>query len=182
MSKTPTLLEASTEPQIEVAPETWSERGWRAVFSFPVALAALLVVVTVLTARSRFNDPDLWYHLKIGEIIWNTHSIPRIDLFSFTANGHPWVAQEWLSQLTLYGVYRFGGYTGLMLWLCVLPSLIVVGAYSLCTLYSGNAKVAFPGGLITWLFATGGLAIRPHLIGYLRLVCELLILHLGRSR
>jgi hypothetical protein len=182
MSKTSTLLEASTEPQIGVAPKTWSQRGWRAVFSFPVALAALLAVVTVLTVRSRFNDPDLWYHLKIGEIIWNTHSIPRIDLFSFTANGHPWVAQEWLSQLTLYGVYKFGGYTGLMLWLCVLPSLIVVGAYSLCTLYSGNAKVAFLGGLITWLFATGGLAIRPHLIGYLLLVCELLILHLGRSR
>jgi hypothetical protein len=182
MSKTSTLLEASTEPQIGVAPKTWSQRAWRAVFSFPVALAALLAVVTVLTVRSRFNDPDLWYHLKIGEIIWNTHSIPRIDLFSFTANGHPWVAQEWLSQLTLYGVYKFGGYTGLMLWLCVLSSLIVVGMYLLCTLYSNNAKVAFLGGLITWMFSTIGLSIRPHLMGYTLLVCELVILHLGRSR
>src|ERR1700731_2673945 len=122
MSKTSTLLEASVEPQIEVAPEVQAHRTWRAVFSFPVVLAALLTALTVFTVRSRFNDPDLWYHLKIGEIIWNTHAIPRIDLFSFTANGHPWVAQEWLSQLTLYGVYKFAGYTGLMLWLCLLSS------------------------------------------------------------
>jgi hypothetical protein len=182
MSKTPTLLHASPEPHIKVNPEIRAHRAWRVVFSFPVVLAMLLVVVTVLTVRSRFNDPDLWYHLKIGEIVWNTHSIPRVDLFSFTANGHPWVAQEWLSQLTLYGVYKLGGYTALMVWLCGLGSLLIAGAYSLCTLYSNNAKVAFLGGLITWVFSTIGLAIRPHLIGYTLLLCELFILHLGRSR
>jgi hypothetical protein len=182
MTKTPTLLPISPEPHIKVNQEIWAHRGWRAVFSFPVVLACLLTVLTVLTVRARFNDPDLWYHLKIGEIIWNTHSIPRVDHFSFTAYGHPWVAQEWLSQVTLYGVYKFGGYTGLMLWLCVLSSLIVVGAFSLCTLYSGNVKVAFLGGLVTWMFGTIGFAIRPHMIGYLCLMCELLILQLGRSR
>ncbi|MGI8958218.1 MAG: hypothetical protein ACR2IV_00330 [Bryobacteraceae bacterium] len=176
------LLEASTEPQIEVKPEIRAHRGWRAVFSFPVVLALLLVVLTVITVRSRFNDPDLWYHLKIGEIMWNTHLIPRVDVFSFTAYGHPWVAQEWLSQLTLYGIYKFGGYMGLMLWLCTLPSLLIVAEFVLCAFYSGNVKVAFLGGLITWLFATVGFALRPHLVGYLLLVCELLILYVGRSR
>jgi hypothetical protein len=182
MTKTPTLLPISPEPHIKVNQEIWAHRGWRAVFSFPVVLACLLTVLTVLTVRARFNDPDLWYHLKIGEIIWNTHSIPRVDHFSFTAYGHPWVAQEWLSQVTLYGVYQFGGYTGLMMWLCAVSSLLIIGAYLLCTLYSKNAKVAFLGGLITWLFSTIGLSIRPHLLGYTLLICELLVLHLGRSR
>ena len=53
---------------------------------------------------------------------------------------------------------------------------------SSCSLYSGNAKVAFLGALITWFFATVGLAIRPQLLGFTFLACELLILHLGRSR
>jgi hypothetical protein len=157
-------------------------RALRLAFSFPVALCALLAVLTVLTVRSRFNDPDLWYHLRIGQIIWNSHVIPRVDLFSFTANGYPWMAQEWLSQVIIYGTYKFGGYTGLMLYLCVLPSLIIVGGYTLCSLYSRNAKVAFLGGLLVWMCSTVGLAVRPHLIGYLLLVCELLILHLGSSR
>ena len=35
--------------------------------------------------------------------------------------------------------------------------------------------------LVTWFFATIGLAIRPQLLGFTFLACELLILHLGRS-
>ena len=154
----------------------------RNIFSFPVVLAAMLAVLTVLTVRGRFNDPDMWWHLKTGEIIWNTHSIPRVDLFSFTTNHHPYVPHEWLSQLAIYAAYHFGGYTGLMLWLCVVASLIVIGGYVLCWIYSGNAKVAFAGALGIWLFASVGLAVRPQLIGYLFLICELLILHLGRTR
>src|SRR5229473_381856 len=97
-------------------------------FSFPVMVAATLVVVTVLTVGSRFNDPDLWWHLKTGEIIWNTHSIPRTDLFSFTTNNHAWTAHEWLSQVTIYGAWRLGGNAGLMLWLCVSSSLLFIAA------------------------------------------------------
>lgn len=152
------------------------------VFSFPVVLAALLVVLTVLTVRGRFSDPDMWWHLKTGEIIWNTHSIPTVDVFSYTAAGHPWIAQEWLSELTMYGAYHFGGYTALMLWLCIAASLVVVGGYVLSAVYSRNVKVAFVGGLLVWFFGTVGFAIRPHMIGYLLLIAELLILHLGRTR
>ncbi len=56
------------------------------VFSFPVMLASVLVVLTVLTVRARFDDPDMWWHLKTGEIIWSTHSIPVVDVFSYTTN------------------------------------------------------------------------------------------------
>jgi hypothetical protein len=145
-------------------------------------LAGMLVVLAVLTVRSRFNDPDMWWHLKTGEIIWNTHRIPTVDTFSFTAAGHPWIAQEWLSQLTIYAAYHFGGYAGLMLWLCLFSSLIFIAAYALCAFYSSNAKVAFLGALTTWLFSTVGLSVRPQLFGYLLLVLELLIVHFGRTR
>jgi hypothetical protein len=141
-----------------------------------------LVVLVTLTVRSRFNDPDLWFHLKTGEIIWNTHSIPRVDSFSYTVNGDSWTPQEWLSEVTMYAAWKLGGYTGLMFWLCISACLLVLSAYILSALYSKNVKVAFVGGLIAWTFSTVGLAIRPHMIGYLLLVCELLIVHLGRTR
>ncbi|MFL6415435.1 MAG: hypothetical protein ACJ74Y_07175 [Bryobacteraceae bacterium] len=154
----------------------------RAVFSFPVVLGALLVLLTMFTVRSRFSDPDTWWHLKVGELIWTTHSIPRADSFSFTAYGHAWIAQEWLSELAMYGAWKLGGYVGLMLGFSLIAALLIVAAYVLCTCYSGNCKVAFLGGVVVWLFSTIGLAIRPHMIGYLLMVCELLIIHLGRSR
>jgi hypothetical protein len=168
-------LESVPEPRPQ-------QNAWRKVFSFPVALAALLIALAVLTVRPRFSDPDMWWHMKTGEIVWSTHAVPQVDVFSFTTNGHRWTPQEWLSQLTIFAAYHAGGYPGLMLWFCIAASVIVAGAYVLCAMYSGNAKVAFLGGLGTWLFSTVGLAIRPQMLGYSLLICELLILHLGRSR
>lgn len=154
----------------------------RKVFSFPVSLGSLLVVLSVLTVRSRFNDPDMWWHLKTGEIIWTTHSIPTTDLFSYTTNHHWWVPHEWLSQLSIFIAYRWNGYSGLMLWLCLFAALLLVASYVLCSLYSGNSKTAFIGALTVWLFATIGFSIRPQMVGYLFLVLELLLMHLGHTR
>ncbi len=80
----------------------------RNVYSFPVTLASTLVALAVLTRRSRFNDPDLWWHLRTGQIIWTSRAIPRTDLLSFTTGQHAWVAHEWLSQLSMYAAWRAG--------------------------------------------------------------------------
>ena len=154
----------------------------RRAFSFPVMLASLLVVLSVLTVRGRFDDPDMWWHLKMGNVIWETHSIPHTDLFSYTTAHHAYIPHEWLSELSIYGAYRWGGYPGLMVWLCFFTSALLVSGYCLCWLYSKNAKIAFLGPLIIWLFSTIGVAIRPQIVGYLFLVFELLLLHAGQTR
>lgn len=182
------LMERSPVRDSESSPETVQTPAqirysfWQWLFSFPAMLCALLVALTVLTVRNRFNDPDMWWHLKIGETIWRTHSIPRIDTFSFTAYGHAWTAHEWLAQLSIYGAWKLGGETGLMVWLCVFASLLVVLLYAVCALYSDNAKISLIGALTGWFFATVGLAIRPLVIGFLLLVLELLIVQLARLR
>jgi hypothetical protein len=152
---------------------------FRALFSFHAVLIVGLVVITVFTIANRFNDPDLWFHLKLGQVIWTTHSIPTTDTFSFTAYGHPWIAHEWLAQLGIYAVYRLGGYPGLMLGFAVLASLLFVLVYVLCFRYSASSLVAFLGAVCAWFFATIGLAIRPLLLGHLFLVVELILLEFG---
>jgi hypothetical protein len=154
----------------------------RRVFSFPVVLAGLLVLLAVLTVRQRFDDPDMWWHLKTGEVIWTTHVIPTTDLFSYTTNHHAWIPHEWLSQVLIYCAYRWGGYTGLMLFLCLFTSALLIAGYTLCSIYSRNSKTAFLGALTIWLFGTIGMAIRPQMIGYLLLIVELLLLHFGQIR
>jgi len=151
-------------------------------FSFPTAIAALLAVLGVLTVRDRFDDPDMWWHLKLGEVTWTSHRIPSADLFSYTTNHHSRIAQEWLSQLLIYAAFKAGGYSGLMIWLCLFTAAILIAGYAVCSAYSGNAKVAFFGALTIWVFGTIGFAVRPQMVGYLLLILELLILHLGRSR
>ncbi|MBS1820569.1 MAG: hypothetical protein JST61_01125 [Acidobacteria bacterium] len=152
------------------------------MFSFPSMLAALLIVLAALTVRDRFDDPDMWWHLKSGQVIWATHSIPTTDIFSYTTGHHAYVPHEWLAQCFIYAGYKFGGYSGLMLWLWVLTSALLIAGYGLCWLYSQNAKVAFAGALTIWMFSTIGLAVRPQMIGYLLLIVELVLIQLGRTR
>ncbi len=145
-------------------------------------LAGFLTVLAVLTVRDRFDDPDMWWNLKEGGVIWTTHTIPTRDLFSFTAFHHSLIPQEWLSQLLIYGSYRLGGYSGMMLWLCFFTAVLLIAGYALCSVYSGNAKIGFLGAMILWFFSTSGLAVRAEVIGYVLLVLELLLVHLGRTR
>jgi hypothetical protein len=145
-------------------------------------LVCAFVVLSVLTVSQRFADPDLWLHLKVGETIWQTRTIPGHDLFSYTASGQAYPAHEWLGQLMMYVFYRMGGYVGVMLWLCVLASAVVVGLYVLCALYSGDHMAGLIGAAVGWFFGTVGFTPRPALLGFLFLVLELLLLELGRTR
>jgi len=52
---------------------------------------------------------DFWWHLKAGQIIVTTGSIPRADLFSFTCPGRQFILQNWLVEVIYWGAYRVGG-------------------------------------------------------------------------
>lgn len=118
----------------------------------------------------------------MGQVLWTTHSIPTHDLFSYTTNHHALIPQEWLAELSIYSAYFLGNYTGLMIWFCLLASMLVVAGYVLCRVYSANAKVAFAGAMIIWFFGTIGFAIRPQMFSFLLLLAEFFLIHAGRRQ
>jgi hypothetical protein len=76
-------------------------------------------------------DPDMWWHLRIGEIIWQS-GIPRQDIFSFTVPHHEWVTHEWLSQLFMWLVYLAGGLPGLIVVFALLTAVSFWLVYQCC--------------------------------------------------
>ena len=74
------------------------------VLGLPVGLAS--------TART-FGDGDTAWHVAVGQWIARHGRIPTADIFSFTANGKPWVAMEWPADLVFAGAWRLAGYAGL---------------------------------------------------------------------
>jgi hypothetical protein len=46
-------------------------------------------------------DADIGWHIRTGEQILATHSLPRTDPFSSTMQGQAWFAWEWLYDLLL---------------------------------------------------------------------------------
>jgi hypothetical protein len=68
-------------------------------------------------------DTDMYWHLRAGQYILETRTIPNVDPFSWTASGLPWVNVHWLSQIILYGTYVLLGLPGLSL---LVAALVVV--------------------------------------------------------
>ena len=87
---------------------------------FPIVLLSMVFVLAVRQSVS--IDPDLWWHLKAGQQIIDTRTIPRTDDYSFTKQGSEWVAHEWLSEVLMEGIYRVTGLVGLV----TIFSLIIV--------------------------------------------------------
>ena len=81
---------------------------------FAIALFAMAIRETL--------DPDMWWHLRTGQYIWE-EGLPRQDVFSFTANEQEWITHEWLSQLFMWGVYRAGQLPALILTFALLIAL-----------------------------------------------------------
>ena len=128
-----------------------------------IFLAVALPVLAALLAS--LSSVDLAYHLRAGDEILASRSIPRVDTWTFTAEGLPWVDQQWGSQVILSTVFRIAGWTGLALLRAVL-----VGVIFGCLLLIGSRRgwSARNAALLTlgaFVVAAPALALRPQLLG-----------------
>jgi hypothetical protein len=107
--------------------------------------------IFVLAARN-ITDPDFWWHLRTGQYIVETRSVPHVDSYSFTRQGHRWVAHEWLSEILIYGLYRVAGWSGLIVGFATITVVTFLFLYLRC---QGQPYIA---GILVLL---GALASRP---------------------
>ena len=94
----------------------------------------LLLAVTFLALFFFFlrppTDPDLGWHLRYGQQMWETRQIPRTDTFSSTMTGYAWADSYWLSEVFIYGLFSLGGYYLLALVFSLIASLAAVLTFS----------------------------------------------------
>ena len=130
--------------------------------SFPL-VAALLGYAFVLVTPAVLNDPDTYWHIATGSWILDHRAIPRVDPFSFTMAGQPWVAHEWLSELLMALAYRALGWNGLVI-LFGIASAATVGALAR---YLARHMSPLPAAIALTLGALcvgPSLLARPHLL------------------
>lgn len=147
------------------------EKGPRAVPQSPLTsrvcggFTAALVFVLCLF---RIQDPDTWFHIKVGEWILE-NGIPRTDPFSYVIAGKPWVAFEWLSQVLFHALFGMGS-AGLILF----KALVIAGAFA--ALWRLNAGRPLWSAVVVCCAALGaqvGFTERPFLFDYLFLAVML---------
>ncbi|MBI2876980.1 MAG: tetratricopeptide repeat protein [Candidatus Tectomicrobia bacterium] len=137
-------------------------------------------------------NTDIWFHLKVGELILQRRGIPPGMDFVYTVPPHPWQDSYWLFQVIAAAVWRLGGGVGL----CLLRGVLIATTFIL--LYQTVRVSARPGGspsagwqlptaflilclLLTALAASNRFRFRPDLFTLLLVAGGLYLLHAYRS-
>lgn len=127
------------------------------------------------------DETDLFYNLRLGEIVLATKSVPRTNLLSFTHPGFPDPNLAWIFQIVLALAHRAGGIAGTV----ALKTAFVVGTFALlhrAAIRRGAHPVvaALALALAAWA-AEPRFVERPHLVTFLGLAYLLLALERAES-
>ncbi len=80
--------------------------------SFSVTLGLALPFVAILLTLQPQYDPDMWWHIRSGQVMLETGQVIRGDMFSHTMPGVLRPHHEWLSQPVMAWFYNTMGHTG----------------------------------------------------------------------
>lgn len=144
------------------------------IFSF-----FLFVFSITFTTSNDFNQ-DLGRHLKLGEIIVKTKTVPKTNLFSYTNPGFPFINHHWFSEVIFYEIKNvFGPYllTFLKVVLIMLSVMIVVNL----AIKKSSLIAAMGSALLFSPLLVERSDIRPEIFAYL-LFSSLLFIVLSYSK
>jgi hypothetical protein len=131
--------------------------------------AAFLIPIVVFFSCTTgvkwlLGDSDTGWHIRTGEWILKNRHVPTTDLFSFTKNGQPWFAWEWLSDLAMGWLHSHGGLSAVVFASFVILCTTSLVVYRTAAAESGHRLVSL---LLTWL-AMGAATVhwlaRPHIV------------------
>jgi len=151
----------------------------RTVLTERMATLTVLLGLTIVFATIHpVLDPDMWWHLSVGEAILQSRSVHFVDPFSFT-NPKVWVNSQWLTEAVFAALNRFFGVAGLealALLLKVVAFLLVFKAFRAANLTRVWVTILFAFGALS---VTGG--VRPQLMSFLFLAWVALTIHQQRQ-
>ena len=133
--------------------------GWLSTTAVAIVLGLALV-----KGLSPFFEPDVWWHLRVGDLVRSTGELRFVDPSAAFAD-RPYVATQWLPEVVASAGHATFG-MGFVLWLRALAIVaLVVIVYVACRRYAGRLPAAVVAGLVL-VGAGGGLNPRPQLVSF----------------
>jgi len=151
----------------------------RAPLVLALAVAAVCAIAVVTTP---IDDPDLWQHLLVGKVIWQTHAIPHTQLWTWPTHGAPDVLPSWLFRVALWPFWSLGGMWGLYAW----RWLTTLAAFGLAYLTARRMGATGVGPLLMLVWGAilwrGRSQMRPETFAGILLMAQVLLLETRRQR
>lgn len=109
------------------------------------------------------SDGDTGWHIRTGEFILDTHSVPTHDLFSFSRAGAEWFSWEWLSDVGFAIAHRLGGLKGVVLLSGIVISICATLLFRHMIWRGANIFAALFATLLALSASSVHYLARPHL-------------------
>jgi hypothetical protein len=149
--------------------------------SLPTLIAAIITVAVLSVGATKIVNFDIWWHLKTGEIIWNSANLLSSDIFSYTIAGTPWLNHEWLFELFAWLAYSAWGITALIVFKTAMTAGVALISYRSIKLLAGSQSWAMWGTLLLLWSIAGRLMARPFMLTLLLVALFCYLLHLFAS-
>jgi hypothetical protein len=129
-----------------------------------------------------FRDSDAGWHIRSGESILATGTLPRTDPYSFTVAGKPWYSWEWGADAAMGAVHRVAGLGGVAMLYALAIAAVTWLWFRLHWAMNGNFLLAC--AMSPMLLSTGNIhwLARPHVFSWVLLLCSLWLLESGKER
>lgn len=133
------------------------------LFSWPLLVGVSIFLYSLHEAKHILLDGDTYWHIAAGHWIWSNGAIPTTDPFSYTKQGAPWMAHEWLSEIMLAAAHHVGGWLGLVtLTAFAFASTIALMTRALLRRLEPIYALLFAGFAVS--MTIGHLLARPHML------------------
>ncbi len=145
------------------------------------ACAAALLLFVAGRCLVPMDETDLFFNLRLGEIVLHDHAVPRTNLLSFTYPDARDVNLAWLFQIVLALAHRAGGIPGTLLLKTAFVLATIAVLYRVARRRGAHpAAAALALALSAWA-AEPRFVERPHLVTFLGLALTLLALERAES-
>jgi hypothetical protein len=168
------------------SPSVSASKGWARVLLPSLSdLFFLFIVVWLFLAdplgwQRLLKDADTTLHIRVGEQILSSGSIPTTDSFSFSKPGGTWYAFEWLSEVALASAYNLAAFKGVVLLAGMLIALYLTMLLKYTIWRGANGMIALFVVLMTATVSMIHFHARPHLFTLLFLTGAIWIMEYNR--
>ena len=146
----------------------------KAIKKYSVYFVLFFLFCLSFSSSSDFSQ-DLGRHLKLGEIIWQTRTIPNVNFFSYTNTAFPFINHHWLAEVFYFLLKSIGGLFSLQI--LKVGLILFAGWVSIKSgLAKGSRLVVLFISLFLFPLLLDRLDIRPELFGFLFFALLLYIL------
>lgn len=150
----------------EIPPATWVR--WIVPSVADLIFIALLCAFAFTTLSTRLlGDAGIGWHIRTGQQIAATHAIPRLDPFSSTMAGKPWIAWEWLYDVVVGTLGSRLGLNGVIWFTGVVIAAVFAWTFQLLLLRGTNLFVAVLLLLLAISASMIHFLARPHVLTWL---------------